>query len=405
MSLDFEQLTDKVNEMALTARERQHRRQDRLLEVLAFLREKRVAWDELTRQRDFVEKTILGSNQPKPFRGSAVPLHMDEVGLDGAFAFSTANIPAEATLVSADGSQIVPDRHAAFVYYLINIGGIVYHHGRGQAPETFSVPTLEFPTEDELDDVAFSNYSTVSIKRDLAEIGMLAEQSCAHKAAGVPLLAVMDQRLLYVPIGEISPQFKDEVIAKWQISMEEIGKCGAWLAGYIDSPMKSSVLTMLRHIHPDRDVDNLKDMGEWTGITDVDIFSRLLQPGERSKLFQDVSFATKRFRRSNQVCFFYLNTGGGNIARIDLPVSVARDEQAVQAIHALLYDQCQILGQYPYIIARADEMAVVQRRDQEELEFRIGRRMDSAGLETAVSTSKAQTKVLARSGKQRHEGL
>lgn len=405
MSLDFEKLTDEVDKMAQTARERQHRRRDRLEEVLTFLQEKQLAWDELARQHDFIQKTVLGSNQPKPFRGSAVPLHMDENPLHTAFPFTADHIPTEATIVSADGSQIVPDRHAAFVYYLINIGGIVYHHGRGQAPETFSEPTLEFPTEEELDDAVFSNYATVTIKRDLAEIGMLAEQSCANKTADIPLLAIMDQRLLYVPTGEISPQFKDEVVANWQREMEAIRECGAWLAGYIDSPRKSSVLMMLRHIHPDADPDNLKDLGDWTGLTDVDMFSRLLKPGERSKIFQDVSFSQTRFRRQNKVCFFYLNTGGTNIARVDLPISVARDETAVQAIHAMLYDQCQILGQYPYVIARADEMAVVQRRDQEELEFRIGRRMDAYGLDTLETTSKAQTKVYARSNKQRHEGF
>ncbi len=403
MSLDFEQLTDRVNEMAQTARERQYRRLDRLREVLAFLREKRLAWEELTRQREFIEKTVLASRQPKPFRGSAIPLHMDQLGLDEAFAYDAGDLPDVATIVSADGSQIVPDRHAAFVYYLINIGGIVYHHGQGEAPEVFSEPTLEFPTEDELDDAMFNNYASVTIKRDLGEIEMLARQAQQYKQAKIPLLTVMDQRLLYVPTGEISPQFKDEVIAEWQGYMQDIRQAGCWLAGYIDSPRKSSVLTMLRHIHPERDIDNLKDMGEWTGLTDVDLFSRILRPGERSKIFQDVSFSNTRFRRLNKVCFFYLNTGGSNIARVDLPVSVARDATAVRAIHAMLYDQCQILGRYPYVIARADEMAVVQRRDQEELEFRIGRRMDAAGLDTVETTSKAQTKVLARSGKGRFE--
>jgi hypothetical protein len=119
----------------------------------------------------------------------------------------------------------------------------------------------------------------------------------------------------------------------------------------------------------------------------------------------EMSFANKRIEPDNKVCFFYFNSGQNldNIARVDLPQWVAQDSAAVTAIHALLYDQCCILGNYPYVITRADEVAVVQRRDQEELEFRIGRRMDEYGLDTAAITAKAQTKLFARSQKQRFE--
>ncbi|MCB0034214.1 MAG: DNA double-strand break repair nuclease NurA, partial [Anaerolineales bacterium] len=322
------------------------------------------------------------------------------------FPFDTAALPAIATIVSVDGSQIVPDRHNPFVYYLVNIGGIVYHHGDGRAPETFTEPTLKFPEEHELEDSLFNDYASVTIKRDLGEIDMLAFQACESKQPDRPLLAVMDQRLLYVPTGEIAPHFKDEVVREWQEHMQRIQACGSLLAGYIDSPMKDSVVRMLRGIHPERKQDDPNDLGDWTGLTDADVFSRLLAPGERSKIFMDVSFANKRFLKNNQVCFFYLNSGrfGNNIARVDVPFWVARDATAVSQIHTLIYDQCQIMGNYPYVITRADEMAVVKRRDQEELEFRIGRKMDEYGVDATMS-AKAQTKLYGRSDKQRHEGV
>ncbi|MEO0562085.1 MAG: hypothetical protein AAF125_08225, partial [Chloroflexota bacterium] len=37
-------------------------------------------------------------------------------------------------LVAADGSQIYPDYNASSLYYLINIGVLVYYHGNGQIP-------------------------------------------------------------------------------------------------------------------------------------------------------------------------------------------------------------------------------------------------------------------------------
>lgn len=411
MPLDFEKLTEKVDEMARTAGARNQTRHDRLADVLAFVQDKRLAWQELERQQEYLENSVLNSAQPRPFRGSAHPLHYDKQALDEAVPFTKSHLPPCATIIAADGSQIVPDRHAAFTYYLINIGGIIYYHGQKTAdaqprpPQPFSEPTLLFPTEIELDDDQFTNYARITIQRDLNEIDALAFHATEQKEADIPLLAIMDQRLLYVPTGELAPKFKHEVVEEWQGHMRRFQQAGAWLAGYIDSPRKSSVMAMLRGIHPDRNPNDLNDMGEWAGLTDVDLYGRLLQPGQRSKLFMEVSFANKRFGRDNKVCFFYFNSGQtiNNIARVDLPHWVAQDSAAVTAIHALLYDQCCILGNYPYVITRADEVAVVQRRDQEELEFRIGRRMDEYGLDTAAITAKAQTKLFARSEKKRFE--
>ena len=404
MALDFSKLSDKVDDMARAADQRAQTRHDQLAGVLAFLATKRQAWDELQQQQSYLEHHILGSNQPRPFRGSAHPLHYNDQPLDTPLASQPSHLPPRATLIATDGSQIVPDRHAPFTYYLINIGGIIYRHGSAVAPQPFSEPTLHFPTPDDLNDEQFTNYARVTIERDLGEIDALAFYATAEKEPDIPLLAIMDQRLLYVPSGDLSPYYKEQKVEEWQEHMQRFLAAGAWLAGYIDSPRKSSVLAMLRGIHPDKDPNDLNNMGEWAGLTDVDLFGRLLPPGQRSKLFMEVSFANQRFRQPHKVCFFYLNTGQGevnNIARIDLPAWVAQDETAVHAIHALLYDQCQILGNYPYIISRADEVAVVQRRDQEELEFRIGRKMDEYGLPTAASTAKALTKLFARSQKRR----
>ncbi|MEM9774723.1 MAG: DNA double-strand break repair nuclease NurA, partial [Chloroflexota bacterium] len=106
----------------------------------------------------------------------------------------------------------------------------------------------------------------------------------------------------------------------------------------------------------------------------------------------------------NEICFFYLNSAqtGINIARVDLPMWVAQDDEAVNTVHALVLDQCKILGRYPYVLTRADEMAVVGKQDQAELEFRIARFMDRQGL-GGRETAKQESKGWARGAKQIHE--
>ncbi len=79
-------------------------------------------------------------------------------------------------------------------------------------------------------------------------------------------------------------------------------------------------------------------------------------------------------------------------------------KRALSAVHALIFDQCQILGSYPYVITRADEIAVVGRREQEELEHRIALRLAEKGVETRM-TSKQQSKQFARSSKTRMKGF
>ena len=71
-------------------------------------------------------------------------------------------------------------------------------------------------------------------------------------------------------------------------------------------------------------------------------------------------------------------------------------------VHDLIIDQCSILRDYPYVLTRADEMAVVGKQDQAELEFRIARQMDEYDVQNGI-TAKAQHKEFARSAKRAHE--
>ncbi|MCP4416556.1 MAG: hypothetical protein GY805_08035, partial [Chloroflexi bacterium] len=82
----------------------------------------------------------------------------------------------------------------------------------------------------------------------------------------------------------------------------------------------------------------------------------------------------------------------------------AEDDVAVTAVHSLIIDQCRIMGDYPYAIARADEMAVVGRQDAGELNFMIDVIMERHGISEGI-TAKQGSKDLARSGRTRHEGF
>jgi hypothetical protein len=167
------------------------------------------------------------------------------------------------------------------------------------------------------------------------------------------------------------------------------------------------MLQGLDYEEPGFDPNSLIRPGQFPGLSDARLFSHLLRPGQRSKVFVDVSQHNDDFANrdpENEICFFYLNPArhGRQIARVDLPLSVARDRQAVEAVHALVEDQCGILGDYPYVLTRADEVAVVGRRDQEELNGMIANAMERYGLGGDI-TAKQSGKNIARAAKTRHE--
>ncbi len=408
MTLEFEKLTQELDKMAQIAAQRYEQRATRSQDALADIRTYRDRWDLIEQAVHMArEEGDEHARLARPF-DRHLPLDVN---------VPTPPSPPEATLVATDGSQIMPDRHAAHLYYLVNIGGIVYHHGRDHSPFIFSEPTITYPEDDAQVEAFEYSSGRVSIERDKAEIGRLSRQiwhASRQPDTPQPLVAMLDQRLLYWPTTGSSSMVDYEAVKAWSQSMTEIRECGGLLAGYIDRPGTSAVMTLLSAISAvagERSLD-WKTLGKSSanqGLTDADLFSHLLGPGERSKLFCNVSQISDQFAEDdplNRVCFFYINPGltPGYVARVDVPQWVAEDDSAVDAIHALIIDQCRILGSYPYVLARADEMAVVGHQDVAELNFMIDVNMQRYGVSSAI-TAKLDSKAVLRGSRTRHSGF
>ncbi len=446
MTLEYERLGPELQQMAIAAarlRAAQAERASQLRDVLA-----RRASDWEAIEAGLARAQAAHGADPKYFR-AARPLGRDEP-LDRPIPAPSP--PPRATLIATDGSQILPDRHASFLYYLINIGAIIYYHGEPTTPNVVSLPSIFYPTiEDDLtDDAPGFDKSEVTIARDRREIETLAALALSEQGSASRTLAILDQRLLYWPfVGE--REKTEEAVFAWTAAMTQIYETGALLAGYIDRPGKASVVTLLQTLLDDPTV-NLRELGRRPGpgeLTDADLYATLLGPGQRSPVFVDVSPANSRFAEEHpliEVCFFYLNPGGRGqgpgsseeeawgvgqetaedasspgtyaldlgptppsarlaraIARVDIPRWVAEDPAAVAFVHGLIYDQCKLMGDYPYVLARADELAVVGRHDEMNLNMMIDGLMQRLGVPDSLSAAKAGSKDIARAGRTRHE--
>jgi hypothetical protein len=153
-------------------------------------------------------------------------------------------------------------------------------------------------------------------------------------------------------------------------------------------------------------------------LTDASLYAAILGPGERSPVFADVSRANEDFAAEDPLiaaCFFYFNPGsprvGGDgehveprtLARVDIPLWVAQDLEAVALVHALVHDQCRLTGYYPYILTRAHELAVVGKQDADSLNDLIDLYMQEAGV-TGSITAKQSDKELVGGHRTRHFG-
>ena len=126
-------------------------------------------------------------------------------------------------------------------------------------------------------------------------------------------------------------------------------------------------------------------------MPDRTIFRSLLKPGQRSALFISTSPVNSKLEKHHQdfrIAFFYINAGSPNdpaIARVETPFWVASDPIKLGQLHAAIWAQCQAPGRYPYVLARAHEVAVVTTEQRHQLENMLASAMLSRGLNPQAS--------------------
>jgi hypothetical protein len=204
-----------------------------------------------------------------------------------------------------------------------------------------------------------------------------------------------------------------EIERDYMKALEKLRDAGALLIGYLDVPRSKYLISLLHllSLAPDQVNDaNLKSNGEIEGLTDDMLYSVVLQPGERSALMAQNSPQNREYKDRGadyEIASFYVNVSNSgrhaSVARIDLPMWVAKEKAAVAQVHALIMEQCAIQGRrhYPYALTRADELAYVSSVEKSQLDEMIRVAMRRMALDPEVS-NKLQTKGLARSEKRQH---
>jgi hypothetical protein len=375
MSLELARLLDQVDEAAATLAKQRDEYDELASEALARMvaHSERVA--ELKEKGNHA-RTALGGI----WRG-ALPLS-EPIGKP--YPPTEAVAPAE-QIIAADGSQIFPDRHGIANYALINIGAIHYRPGSGQAPDEKTFPYLLFGSQLKDDETAEPLLAAeISRERDKKELGLLIQLG-AQRGGGT--VALMDSPLLLWILGSEPGQRAD--LEAWFIDqLKRARDAGLLLAGYVDRPGSRGVADLLALAPLDR-AEITKDNAAirvFRDLPDRFFIGRLLAPGERSALFisgSPFNAILAEYDADLAVAFFYINVGSPqdpSIARVETPCWVAADPVRLNRLHLAIWQQCQAPGRYPYVLARAHEIALVGSDQRSELENLLASAMLQRGL-------------------------
>lgn len=352
------------------------------------------AWDYFISLDDLGaihDRVILARERDAGYRGAALPNPDLEIIEPVNESYSLPPLPARAAILAADGSQVYPDTHAAALYYLTNIGVFVYHHGTDEIPEQITEPRLHYSDEDIRGEHGrLISSEAVNKRRSVMELQVLGREVWHRRNCDCPVLAISDGPLLFwvgqdVPDGDkLENAYLGAMVHLHDAHADVLRNFGqaVSLIGYVDRPTSSFVISLvhLMSLFED-DVRRamLRTNGDWEGLTDRQLLFQLLarEPGARTAIMVQQSPQNKRHFDKGpnlEIAFFYLNVGvpgDYQLARVEMPVWVARDPAAVDRVHALVYDQCQMMWRYPYALTRADELAVIRSHEKHQLQEMI----------------------------------
>jgi len=305
--------------------------------------------------------------------------------------FPPAAVPASYRVVATDGSVIHPDRHTPLRYYVLNIGYAMLRYGV-TCEAQLDVATQLCAHDDELYITDRSRRVPVTgtvlgIRRAVAELetaSRLIDNDISQEIFQ-ETLALIDGTLILWGLEGL-PDF----VASWGLkpflaALATFREKRVPVAGFISFPGSSDVYNVLRVAVCDYPLHGLPvncdhcrariateghrpACDQLPDIPDRELFEEALalQPGERSQVFQSSSRVLDHYPPEDRIAFFYLHTGT-EVARVEVPAWVAKDQEILDFVHGVLFDQCNRARGYPLALQEAHEQAVIHAEERETL--------------------------------------
>ena len=186
--------------------------------------------------------------------------------------------------------------------------------------------------------------------------------------------------------------------------MLRIKQAGAALAGVIDRPRSPNLVRLLHILRLPVEAVSPDALAapELRRLSDRVLLQQWLPPEHRTSCFVQSSPLNEEFARAGlRIEFFYLNTGFDNhVLRVEVPAWVSDSLELLNLVHAGILQQCQTTGGFPYVLARAHELAVVSQSEVNLVEDALSRELIRHGYPKVISTKQKTKQWLT--GRKRH---
>ncbi|MEP6895369.1 MAG: DNA double-strand break repair nuclease NurA [Chloroflexota bacterium] len=383
MPIDYQQIYETIKKIGAGTQERRKKKEDAQAQAQDLLAYFDFRLDELRAKVDSAKAADANIRCAYPLDENLASSH------------PVPDSVIQATLIAADGSQIVPNRHDPLQYYVINVGAIAMQVGSGNTPEVFT--DTELHMLDEFEDTFFSD-SQVALQRDVAERKKLLE--VAQKYKGTIIALTEGQLELWGAVDSDNSRDFEKSLQDYIDALKEMEKQNVITSGYVDKPGANWVVRLLEiAVIPKDELPNLKKYRPFLGVTDLWLFKQLLGKHERSAIFRLQAKSAEKYTDSISIHFFYINVGDEKkpkIARVDVPFWVVNNKDALNNLHCALIEQAKIMGNepFPYLLHRAHEIAVVTHKEKEEIDQMLAIEIRNNGGEVGEKSGKQSAKDL-----------
>ncbi len=340
------------------------------------------------RNHTWLRERVQRAARLDPFLRCALPTAQP---LDASYPVPA--LPDNVTLIAADGSQIYPDRHAEVLFYLLNVGALEVRPG--QSPRPHYDTRLYYGEELYLSGGGLISDGIVNLQRDRWEREVLVDLA---ENAPQPVVTLTDGPIeLWGQTSDNNTTFTKSLQSYLQ-ALRSLRDIGAITAGYVDKPRADLVVQMLEVAEAaDHELGALRQNRPLKGITDAQLYRSILDPGARSAVFRIQSKSAANYSGDLALHFFYLNVGRPQrpwLARVEIPAWVAEEADRLNTLHAVLVQQCGILGArpYPYLLHRAHEIAVVSLDEKKQIAQMLLLELRRQGVEVGEVSSKQSLK-------------
>lgn len=308
--------------------------------------------------------------------------------------FPLPPLPDEFAVVATDGSSIPPDRHSSVRYFVLNIGYALLRYGHHPSAELNAESRFCFSDDDLYFDPQGKRIpiegTRLGIRMGVEEMVKLSHVA---RQATPPVVAVRDGSLILWNLQTEERELQKDYLARFLGALDELRAAGVPTCSYISYPGSQDVLNSLRLLACDAQARRCQECPQATPaqvlcqkmshLRDRHLYRLLLQPGERSDIFESESAILKEYDQHGQhIQFFYLNVGD-EIVRVEAPRWVMADPALLDLVHAVLVDQCRRSAQYPPYppaLIEAHEQAVISTADREMVETLVEQALAEQGI-------------------------